>query len=439
MRETRYLSHAWGLLTRDRGWYTLILTLSVYMLVPVAGWLVVLGYEMEWARLVAWGFEGPPQKRGIDIPRCFQSGCRAFVAVLGWCIVWVVLYCAVAMVVTRSYLGPLADALDTLMLIRMLPWVLLSVWNPVAWPLIVVVSFCTVLTVMVGVRATIYQDSAAGYQISRIVEMIKRDAGGYAKISGLVALVALVCEFAPLLLAQVLAFIGIFLVLAGGVLFVFFLYPVIFLLMAVYCTVVFLLIHTMVGLWMRQFDVSSWGKSTDSLPAGWRPSSDARLGSLDDWDRYVAQPYQLGQPQHQGQGSEDQLQAQNASPAPGAASGVRPPDVGWALPASTGLSRADQAGIPSSSSRLADGGDMSPFPNASAPSDRPSPIDPTDSVSLAIEALASQPPQSAGPRTAPQSSQTVESHAASQSPQTADTQTSLGETSGEGVRPNEDQ
>lgn len=448
MRETRYLSHAWGLLTRDRGWYTPILTLSVYMLVPVVGWLVVLGYEMEWARRVAWGFEGPPQRRGIDIPRCFQSGCRAFVAVLGWCIVWVVLYCAVAMAVTRSYLGPLADALDTLMLIRMLPWLLLSVWSPVGWPLIAVVSFCTVLTVMVGVRATIYQDSAAGYQISRIVEMIKRDAGGYAKISGLVALVALVCEFAPLLLSYVFAFIGVFLGLAGSVLFVLFLYPVIFLLMAVYCTVVFLLIHTMVGLWMRQFDVPSWGKSTDSLPAGWRPSSDARLGSLGRGDQHAAQPYQLGQSQHQGPG--DQLQGQNTSPAPGAASGVRPPDVEWGLSASAGLSRADQAGTPSS--RPVDGGDIRSFPNASAPSDRPSPIDFTDPVSLAIEALASQSPQSAGPRTAPQSPQTVESHAASQSsqtaelhaasqsPQSADAQTSLGpETSGEGVRPNEGQ
>lgn len=448
MRETRYLSHAWGLLTRDRGWYTPILTLSVYMLVPVAGWLVVLGYEMEWARRVAWGFEGPPQRRGIDIPRCFQSGCRAFVAVLGWCIVWVVLYCAVAMAVTRSYLGPLADALDTLMLIRMLPWLLLSVWSPVGWPLIAVVSFCTVLTVMVGVRATIYQDSAAGYQISRIVEMIKRDAGGYAKISGLVALVALVCEFAPLLLSYVLAFIGVFLDLAGGVLFVLFLYPVIFLLMAVYCTVVFLLIHTMVGLWMRQFDVPSWGKSTDSLPAGRQPSSDARLGSLGGGDQHAALPYQPEQPQHQGPG--DQLQGQNTSPAPGAASGVRPPDVEWGLSASAGLSRADQAGTPSS--RPVDGGDISSFPNASAPSDRPSPIDFTDPVSLAIEALASQSPQSAGPRTAPQSPQTVESHAASQSsqtaelhaasqsPQSADAQTSLGpETNGEDVRPNEGQ
>lgn len=302
MRETRYLSHAWGLLTRDRGWYTPILTLSVYMLVPVVGWLVVLGYEMEWARRVAWGFEGPPQRWGIDIPRCFQSGCRAFVAVLGWCIVWVVLYCAVAMAVTRSYLGPLADALDTLMLIRMLPWFLLSAWSPVGWPLIVVVSFCTVLTVMVGVRATIYQDSAAGYQISRIVEMIKRDAGGYAKISGLVALVALVCEFAPLLLSYVLAFIGVFLDLAGGVLFVLFLYPVIFLLMAVYCTVVFLLIHTMVGLWMRQFDVPSWGKSTDSLPAGQRPSSDARLGSLGGGTSMPRSPTSSGSPSSRGRG-----------------------------------------------------------------------------------------------------------------------------------------
>ena len=46
MRETRCLSHAWALLTRDRSWYALVLTLSVYMLVPVVGWLVVLGYEM---------------------------------------------------------------------------------------------------------------------------------------------------------------------------------------------------------------------------------------------------------------------------------------------------------------------------------------------------------------------------------------------------------
>lgn len=154
--------------------------------------------------------------------------------------------------------------------------------------------------------------------------------------------------------------------------------------------------------------------------------------------QHAAQPYQLGQSQLQGQGPGDQLQGQNASPAPGAASGVRPPDVEWGLSASAGLSRADQAGTPSS--RPVDGGDIRSFPNASAPSDRPSPIDFTDPVSLAIEALASQSPQSAGPRTAPQSSQTAELHAASQSPQSADAQTSLGpETNGEDVRPNEGQ
>lgn len=155
-------------------------------------------------------------------------------------------------------------------------------------------------------------------------------------------------------------------------------------------------------------------------------------------DQHAAQPYQLGQSQLQGQGPEDQLQGQNASPAPGAASGVRPPDVEWGLSASAGLSRADQAGTPSS--RPVDGGDIRSFPNASVSGDRPSPIDFTDPVSLAIEALASQSPQSAGPRTAPQSPQTVESHAASQSPQSADAQTSLGpETNGEDVRPNEGQ
>ena len=426
MRETRYLSHAWALLTRDRGWYALVLTLSVYMLVPVAGWLVVLGYEMEWARLVAWGFEGPPQKRGIDIPRCFQNGCRAFVAVMGWCVVWVVLYCIVAMTVTSSYLGPDADMLDALMLIRMLPWVLIVVWNPLFWPLIIAILFCVVLTVIVGVRATIYQDSAAGYQVRRIAEMIRRDAGGYAKISGLVALVALVCAFALMILVQVVAFMGVSFVLAGGVFLVLFLYPVICLLVVVYGTVMFLLIHTMVGLWMRQFDVSSWGKSTDSLPAGWQPGSDARLGSLGDWDRHVAQPCQLGQSQREGQGPQDQLLAQNASPASSASPGVRPPDVELTQPVSARFSHADQAGIPSS--RPVDGDDIGPFPNVHTPVDRPLPVDPSDPVSLAIEALASQPPQTAGPRTAPQHPQTAESQAPLHP-----------ETDGEGVRPSEGQ
>ena len=432
MRETRYLSHAWALLTKDRGWYTLVLALSVCMLVPVVGWLVVLGYEMEWARLVAWGFEGPPQKRDIDISRCLQSGCRAFVAVLGWCVVWVALYCIVAMAVARSYFGPYMDALDAWTFVRMMPWVMLSVWNPVSWPFLIAASFCVVLTVMVGVRATIYQNYAAGYQVGRIVEMIRRDAGGYAKVSGLVVLIGLVGEFVLLTPARIIIAAAVFAVFADGAFFALFLRLALCLLIAVYYIVVSLMTHTMVGLWMRQFEVSSWGKSEDSLPAGWRPGPDARSGSVGEWDRHAEQPYQFGQSQFQEQWSrdqqwpQDQPQTQGTSSASDVTSGACPPDVGWVPPAPTEFSRADQADIPFSPS--ADGGDIRPFPDASAPGYRPSPVDSISPISRTVETLASQPPQPAGP------------HAASQSPQSADDQAPLGtEASEDGVRPNEDQ
>ena len=57
MQETRYFSHAWALLTKDKGWPKVIVMLALWMLIPIVGWLWVLGYEAEWARLIDIGRE----------------------------------------------------------------------------------------------------------------------------------------------------------------------------------------------------------------------------------------------------------------------------------------------------------------------------------------------------------------------------------------------
>ena len=79
MQETRYFSHAWALLTKDKGWPKVIVMLALWMLIPIVGWLWVLGYEAEWARLIAWGVEGSPKQKNINLSQCLTSGWRVFV------------------------------------------------------------------------------------------------------------------------------------------------------------------------------------------------------------------------------------------------------------------------------------------------------------------------------------------------------------------------
>ena len=64
MGEAGYLSRAWSLLVRDRGWPAVVLTLCACALVPVVGWAFALGYAVEWARSIALGSDEPPPGRG---------------------------------------------------------------------------------------------------------------------------------------------------------------------------------------------------------------------------------------------------------------------------------------------------------------------------------------------------------------------------------------
>lgn len=76
MSEEGYLSDAWSLLVRDRGWPVVVLTLCACALVPVVGWAFALGYAVEWARDIALGSDEPPRQRGIDAGRCLDEGLR---------------------------------------------------------------------------------------------------------------------------------------------------------------------------------------------------------------------------------------------------------------------------------------------------------------------------------------------------------------------------
>lgn len=262
-RPTRYFSRAWALLTLERGWIKPVLVMAVSLLVPIAGWLGVVGYMAEWSRVIAWGTSAAPKRHGIRVGSCIASGWRAFVVLLVWGI-------------CMSIITAVANAVPLFGAILGLAW----------W----VFSFFLSVVIMVAVlRATIYQRIRAGLRVSTIWEMARHDTSGLLRILGMllvgelviaaIALVVILTSLASLLpsifswvtylgeygaimshqmrsmmaLRIILELLGAF---GPGLL-------VVVVVCGILGIVLGLLGFAAVGLWMRQFDVASWGREEE--------------------------------------------------------------------------------------------------------------------------------------------------------------------------------
>lgn len=280
-----YFSYAWGLLKRDKGWPKVILLLGLASLVPVVGWLGVAGYIYEWARLTAWGVDAAPKQSGVQIGECIKSGWRAFVAKIGWVVVWGIITWIVGLV-------------------------------PVLGAIVVLVAsvFVDVFYEVCAIRAEIYQDFTAGYQINRIYEMIKRDFKGFAKVAGIGLLMGLVLGVVLSIVTMIafasagVSFAGAFSSVGshyssqaaahafGAVMLVFVIVAMVGLFLGSWMSCI---TANMTALWMRQFNVPAWGASGDPLP--WVPTlPTGGASAAPQAAPYQQQPqygYGYGQPQ----------------------------------------------------------------------------------------------------------------------------------------------
>ena len=276
-KSDSYWSRSYALLTRDQGWIKPLLVLSAARMVPIVGPFGVDGYALEWARLTSWGVDSAPKQKGVDIGACIGSGARAFVVALG--------YLLVAGVV-NGVLGAVLGALGSLL--------------------------CLVISVAVGVliivaklRATIYQSVGAGYQVNRIVDMVKRDTEGLLRIVGLSLVLGLVVGVIASILVSIVLLSNL-----GGIIHEIVEYEmygyvdeyyvasmllaslagslpallVISYIIGIAGTFANLIKTTAVGLWMRQFDVQNWGQSADPLPG------DAPFEPASSYDRPASAP-----------------------------------------------------------------------------------------------------------------------------------------------------
>lgn len=280
LERGRYFSRAWSLLTREKGWWKPVAVCAAADLVPVAGPLGVLGYRLEWARLVAWGADVSPKRHGVRVGSCISSGWRGFLVLLVWSLV-------------MGVIGGVCGALP------LIGGLLGTLWTICCLYLGMVVS-------VAELRATIYQKAGAGFSWKNLVELGRRDPSGLLSILGwemlcylVIALVGgivlsvtalgaapriislaselgyyngglygydygygspyggseyYVAQLAMELFFYVIAAFGPTLIVLG-------------LIALVLRNGISMVVYAALGLWIRQFDVASWGRSEEPLPS----------------------------------------------------------------------------------------------------------------------------------------------------------------------------
>lgn len=268
----RYFSRAWSLLTREKGWWKPVAVCAAADLVPVAGPLGVLGYKLEWARLVAWGADVSPKRHGVRVGSCISSGWRGFLVLLVWSLV-------------MGVIGGVCGALP------LIGGLLSTLWTICCLYLGMVVSVATL-------RATIYQKAGAGFSWKNLVELGRRDPSGLLSILGWEMLCYLVIALVSGIVLSVTAFgampriisltselgyynsglspygdleyyvtqlameLFFYVIAAFGPTLI-----VLGLIALVLRNGISMVVYAALGLWIRQFDVANWGRSEEPLPS----------------------------------------------------------------------------------------------------------------------------------------------------------------------------
>ncbi|WP_165045115.1 DUF4013 domain-containing protein [Adlercreutzia sp. ZJ138] len=269
-----YFDTAWSDVSGSPGWVGKLLLLTLVSLIPVFGWIVVLGYLFGWAREIAWGVRAPLPARifGNVDGLLYSRGASVLVILFLFSLAPFLLSCLYEGVSDVG--GSVAERFLNLVPVA-----------HVATPMITLAaSLIAVMFALVGsMRASIYGRLASGLQINRIWTMIRYDMNGLLRIAGMAALLSLAAVGVVLVLMIVIEGLGLLVawIVSGGGAHV---WPRGFgmALFAAFCVIASLclcsaLVSAMMvfattivvralGHWTAQFDVAHWRGQDDPLP-----------------------------------------------------------------------------------------------------------------------------------------------------------------------------
>ena len=284
-------STSWKMLTRDKGWIKPLLVLTLVSWIPILGQIAVLGYGLEWARLTAWGVDSAPKQRDVKYGKVLVSGGIAFLVAFTMSLALSLLN---LLLFGGAYVGAAFPLLTGATVAGMVNTFGASMlWGgasaiPIVLMIVVNVFFGTFISAAM-MRATLYDDFAAGWRVDRLLQMVGRDIGGFfhtyavSLIGGIISWV--VAGLVAVLGALTLG-IGVFSVLYGmpqdgysydlgyallhmgafPILVLVLLAIVLLFAVQVVSVAMQLIAINAVGQWFNRFDVNRWGVSSAPLP-----------------------------------------------------------------------------------------------------------------------------------------------------------------------------
>lgn len=279
--QTGYFNAAWQDIKNSPGWFGKLVLLSLVALIPVFGWLVVLGYLYGWARDIAWNVHSPLPARifGNEDGKLYSRGFFAlvigFVCLLApWILeaVWAVVTGVGASWSGRGHAGGVL--------------VFVGLSSTIFSLVIMAAAFFATLFSWVGsMRMSVYGRLSAGFQFGKIWAMIRRDFNGLLRIVGMAILLSIGVGIIVWVAVMAIALIGTAFGLAVGIPFAHTnssavlaaAVPgliVLIVVLAVVCGAVSMaaavfvemMVVRALGYWTRQFDVASWRGQDDPMP-----------------------------------------------------------------------------------------------------------------------------------------------------------------------------
>lgn len=268
--EKGYYRAAWNDIKNSPGWFGKLCLLALVECIPVFGLIVNYGYQLTWAREIAWDLNKPMPGKifGNEDGKLYRRGWFALVIAIVMAIVPFIIY---LLAVWAN--GGVADNWNVPATILMVAYVL-SV-------------FAFSLATLVGdMRMTIYDSLSAGLGFKQIWKMMKHDANGMFRILGMELMLMLI--FGAIIAVITFAVVLVGIVAAGaasaatlgmgahmGVLELLFASLLTFMAPVVVALVYFAMVATVfinlvvmraMGYWTRNFQVNQWGDKDAPLP-----------------------------------------------------------------------------------------------------------------------------------------------------------------------------
>ena len=284
--ELGYFKTAWRDIRDSPGWFGKLVTLALVGLIPVFGWIVVLGYLYGWAREMAWGVHEPLPERifGNKEGGLYSRGLYALVIVFVCTLVPSLLEGLLSAVLNVTAIGVGIGG-------AALPPLLLMVAGLHAALSLVIFLFSLFLELFQWVgtmRMSIYGRLSAGFQLRKIWSMIKHDWRGLLRILGMAVLMTLIAlVVVAAIAAVVIVILGLGLFISNGfefssiseildvetlkgrfgmvalVLIVLIAAGLVVISMLVFIE---MMVARALGYWTLQFDVAHWRGQDDPMP-----------------------------------------------------------------------------------------------------------------------------------------------------------------------------